>query len=349
MPAAARAAGLPDAGGRAVPVVEDRGEQRRRAPPPRWPAGPGPAGRARGPAARPAAPASPPPHRPRSPPVPDPDRQRVHERPRHPVRARPGASSGRTAPCRTPRHHGPPAPPAPAPTPRGTPSPGTPPAPAPAPAPAPPASSSTSSRASRRPGPVTAGVQQPERRRRLASRPPAGRRSTARAPPAAPPAGPAPRSRGTAAAPAAGRPPRPAAPHLPQQHVQAGVVLHQVMHLHQRQPPAGARLGGRRAPAAAAPGPGPSAAPPPPAAPARASAARPSASRHLGDRQPRLPPHHLHRLGAAPPRPATSGRCHAGRSPAAARRELRQPRPGSRTAARTAAGTHPRRPSPLIR
>ena len=128
------------------------------------------------------------------------------------------------------------------------------------------------------------------------SRRPAARRSTARAPPAESPAGPGPRSPGTAAAPAA-RPSRPASSAAISRSTtsSAGVVLHQVMDLQQRQPP-------RRRPgsaavhaAAAAPGPGPSADPTAASSPATGSAR--AGQLHLGHRQLGLPPHHLHRLG----------------------------------------------------
>ena len=276
---------------------------------------------------------------------PDPHRQRVHERPRHPVRARPGVHP---AEQHRAEHHVITArrpPPAPAPTPGGTPSPGTPPAPAPAPAAAPPAphppaagpagTPSPSPRTSSSPNGAVGSVTSPS--------------SAGEVPLMLLPRHPQPRLRHEIPERQRRRQPVPLPGQqrrdLPQHHLQAGVVQHQVMDLQQRQPPPGRPARPPHTAAAAAPAPGPSTTRPRPAAPPPAPP--PAGQGHLGDRQHRLPPHHLHRLG----QPLPGHRRPVDVMPVdhllQRRQELLQPRPRVKPQHRPTPGTHPGRPAAI--
>ena len=331
-------------GGWTVPVVEQRGEQRHLR---RHAAGllgqrqrrvlmgqqPGQLGPHRGHRLGHAAAADP-----------DPHRQRVHERPRHPVRARPGihpaeqhraehhvitAGQHRASTRAHARWN----------TVAGdTPS-----------ARARSRTRPARLRVHRQPGPLRRG---PVRRghpaartaRSARSRPPAGRRSTARC-----------SSRGTPSRACAtksrngsgsgSRSPCPASSAAISPSTTSIPVwsVHQVMQLQQRQPPPGPPARRPCTAAAAAPGPGPSAARPRPASPATGSAV--AVGGQASPRSPAAAPAATPPAPAraAPPRPPRSGRCHAGRSPAAARRRTPPAGPGTQTAAPTCPGTRPRR------
>ena len=245
-------------------------------------------------------------------------------------------ASARTARCRTPHPRVPRPPRPPAPTPCGTPWPHSPPAAAPAPAPAPPAHRS-------RPAHLLHRCCRPDAHRSARTAPwtrsrhPAGRRRTAHARPARHPTGPAPRSSGTAAEPAAPPPAPPERPDLTQQDLQAGVVLHQMVDLQQRQPPATTlRLRGDEHPHSGADpissgsAPAPADPPPDPQPPA-------SATSRTGSTPHGPPPGPAH---AAPPTPPRTAGCHAGRSPTAPPPGMPPAAPAHQTPTPSTAHTH---------